>query len=185
MCLFIKDQGEPIYNPYDQQVSSTYTGGGAGIYSNSIGAGGYHARNKQHSVSEGWIQCGYCYAEYKKEIDKLGKYHVKMGGWALAGFITCAIPAFAYACRGEHIGHKWGGFLNILIIVGGGSLLAGGLGGMTVYRLFNPLPATPDRYRTRKNPFRDTLIWKRDNDGNPAKVNEYGMIIDPERDEKK
>ena len=60
------------------------------------------------------------------------------------------------------------------------------LGGM-IWRLKRGKKPEPDRYKKRKNPYRDTLIWKLDNEGKPIKegsqkINKYGMILDPDRD---
>ena len=80
-----------------------------------------------------------------------------MGYWIVAGTILAAIPLFTYTHLQDYK-TKFGGIGNVILIFGGASLILGGFLGMIIQRLFTKQPKEPDRYRQRKNPYRDTLI---------------------------
>ncbi|CAI2167682.1 18445_t:CDS:2 [Funneliformis geosporum] len=156
--------GEPIHKLQTLDSESSYSGGAGGVYGGGYAGGGYHAQ----------------------ELEGLKKYHIRMGYWIIAGTTLATIPLFTYA----YLKAGFGSMLNAIFVFGFVSLLLGGFLGMIIQRLFTKQPKLPDRYRQRKNPYRDTLIWKLDNEGKPvkegsAKINKYGMILDPEKDTKK
>ena len=80
-----------------------------------------------------------------------------MGYWITAGTFITAIPLFTYAYL-KGYKESFGGMMNVIFIFGFASLIIGGFSGMLIQRLFTKQPTDPDRYRQRKNPFRDTLI---------------------------
>jgi hypothetical protein len=157
--------GEPVYTPHDYQTKGEHSGEygeashGPG-FSNpgtTYTGGGYQGRDKRHSVSEGWIQCGWCYKQYQKELEAIKKWKMKQAGWISLFVIPSILGALGYCWvqRAKDAATRtYGGVWNMMIIWGIASLIIGGLIGIVVARVvLGALPET-NRYKLRENPNR-------------------------------
>ncbi|MCE8159241.1 MAG: hypothetical protein I3270_01540 [Candidatus Moeniiplasma glomeromycotorum] len=191
--------GEPIHKLQTRDDETVYTGIAGGGYSGEAGIGGagWRAKKKSHTELEGWIQCGFCYGSFKEEMATLKKWESEWLKWGLiigipfaiigsvAGyFLVKDMNANTNPVQGNNPG---GAGLGSVLLAGFMAYCLGAFIGGMIWRWKRGKKPEPDRYKIRKNPYRDTLIWKLDNEGNPVKegssqVNKYGMILDPERD---
>lgn len=179
--------GEPLYNHIGEQVIGLYTGTGAfiGAYKGGVAAGtvSYSAHSGRSKTIEKWIQCGHCYAEFHKEREKLSNYYKRREKLEWASVILCLAPVVIFLLLYIKKHWEWikgSGWLVILILVilfayplfylGWISLWITKFPGIILYWVVKGgSPPEPDRYRIRKNPYREKLAWKLDNEGKPVK----------------
>ncbi|MCE8167425.1 MAG: hypothetical protein I3273_00325 [Candidatus Moeniiplasma glomeromycotorum] len=91
--------GEPVYTPNDYKTEGSHSGEygeashGPGFTKpdTTYTGGGYQGRDKRHSVSEGWIQCGWCYKQYQKELESVKAWERRWLTWGLLGIPFGAI----------------------------------------------------------------------------------------------
>jgi len=153
--------GEPVYTPHDYATEGNWHAEGGGVVSGSdgvgVGAGGVRGGDKRHSVSEGWIQCGWCYKQYHKELEAIRKWKMKQAGWISLFAIPSVLGALGYCWvqrAKDTTMRTYGGVLSMMIIWGIASLIIGGLIGIVVARVvLGALPET-NRYKMRENPNR-------------------------------
>lgn len=191
--------GEPLHKLQTRDDESNYSGMAGGGYTDTgfgkAGGIAWKGNKRNHSELEGWIQCGFCYGSWKEDIEALKKWESGWKKWGLiigipVALIACLPPTWAWYITKDKA-DKFGNLPSfplyaVIIWAFLGYCLGAFIGGM-IFRFRRGKKPEPDRYKIRENPYRDTLIWKLDNEGNPIKegsmkVNKYGMILDPERD---
>jgi hypothetical protein len=123
-----------------------------------VGAGVVRGGDKKHSVSEGWIQCGWCYKQYHKELESVKVWKKKLYMWGACVGIPLGIIGFFLGYSKILDLYGWIGKPDApphhsAIWIGIGFLILGYAIGVLIHRIKQSEPV-PDRYRMRENPNR-------------------------------